>query len=239
MIRKKSFDRYKVFREQYGYRRTASTREAPLVFRFLARFARTRIDKVSSLLPDGKFRVLDIGCGDGNFLYTNKRRWRSLVGVDVLQNLIQIAKKKAYPAPSEFSTYDFGLKKMPYRTSSFDLVVSIATLQYVYDLELIFSEIYRVLKPKGYFIFEVPNSVAFWKRFKFLFGNFPNSTEFTNQWDGGVIHYFTKKNIFPFVKQKGFNIKKISCSGIWDRIRDVAPEILGGDLIIVCSKDPR
>ncbi len=236
MRKKKIIDRYTVFREQYGTDHSASKRTSPLLFRLLAEFAKPRIDKVSSLLPPGKHRVLEIGCGGGNFLYLNRKKWKSLVGVDVLKNLIESARDRTYLVPSNFILSDFGLNKMPFKTSSFDLVISIATLQYIYDLDLLFTEIHRVLRPKGYFIFEVPNSMVFWKRLKFLLGEFPNSTEYTNRWDGGVIHYFTQQNLNKFLKQKQFKLESVSCSGIFDRMRDTAPSILGGDLIMVCRK---
>lgn len=230
------FDRYEVFKEQYGVVKRASKRELPFLYRLLRRFETHRIEKVARLLPDGKLRVLEVGCGDGEFLYRNKMKWKSIEGIDVVDSLIKKAQKREYGVKAHFSVEDFGLQRMPYKASSFDIVVCIATLQYIYDIDAFISECHRVLKPGGIIICEVPNSAVFWKRLGFLFGTFPVTTEYTNKWDGGVIHYFTYKSLSSFFQQKKFEIIKISCSGIFDTMRDIHPGTLGADLIFVVRK---
>lgn len=43
-------------------------------------------------------------------------------------------------------------QKLPFRSNQFDLIFMVAVDYYVPNVEICFSEVYRVLKPKGYFI---------------------------------------------------------------------------------------
>lgn len=214
----------------------APMRELPFLFRLFRRFETHRIDAVSKLIEGKRLKVLEVGCGDGNFLYKNKDRWKQILGVDVVHTQLQKAKKRNYGVPSSFAQQDFGQHPMPFPSSSVDIVVSIATLQYVLDLDLFFSEVHRVLKRKGQLLIEVPNSAVFWRRLYFLLGKFPKTTEYENKWNGGVLHYFTQENLADFLEKKGFKVYRVTCSGIFDTIRSFAPGILGANLIIDARK---
>lgn len=217
--------------QQINYKRTL-----PLMYRLLKRFEIHRLQKVAQLIPQGKLSVLEIGCGDGQFLYDNRSKWKKIIGVDISPSLLLKAEKRNYKVSARFDLADYGVSPMPYKSNQFDIVVSIATMQYTYNIDLLISEIYRVLKRGGIFIFEVPNAVSFWRRIIFLSGRIPSTSVIDNGWDGGVIHYFTRRGLSSFIKAKGFTIEKVSCSGIFATLRQIWPDFLGGDLIYVCKK---
>ncbi|MBI4991159.1 class I SAM-dependent methyltransferase [Candidatus Gottesmanbacteria bacterium] len=179
---------------------------------------------------------MDIGCSDGTFLFENKFRWDNIIGIDLDKNRLKRAKERNYGLPARFINKDFGRLKMPFKDNSFDLVVSIATLQYVYNLDLLFSEVFRVLKKGGSFIFEVPNISVFWRRWQFLWGRLPRTSTDVYGWDADVIHYFTCHDLERFVEDKGFEVERISCSGILDGLRQYWVSFLGADIIFVCKK---
>lgn len=208
----------------------------PLIYRILRPLEKNRLQKVAELISSSNLSVLEIGCSDGKFLYENKFRWSNIVGIDRDENRLQKAKEREYEIPSKFINKDFGRLKMPFKDASFDLVVSIATLQYIYDLDLLFGEVYRVLKRGGCFIFEVPNMAVFWRRWRFLWGRLPRTSTKNYGWDADVIHYFTCGDLQKFVSNKGFVVERVSCSGIMDGLRQLWVSFLGADIIFVCKK---
>ena len=211
-------------------------RKLSFIYRWLKPFEKHRLAKVAELIGENNLNVLEIGCRDGQFLYENKHRWKSIVGVDIEPKYLEEARKRDYGRSAKFIGDDYGRKKIPFRSSTFDLVVAIATLQYVYDLDLLFCEVFRVLKKGGRFIFEVPNVAVFWRRIQFLFGRLPPSSQIAYGWDAGVIHYFTYYDLCQFAENKGFEIEEVSCSGIFDSWRERWVSFLGADLIFICRK---
>lgn len=227
---------YRLYEDQFSRTAQAQKRTLPWIFRVLRRFEINRIQRVSELLPPGKHRVLEIGCGDGEFLFINRKRWKSIIGNDVVKDLLRAAKSRAYSVPAEFSSVDYARKIVPPPKPRVDLVVNICTLQLMYDLDLVFDNVAAALKPGGYFIFEVPNAVAFWRRAYFLFGRLPRTSLFTNGWDGGVLHIFSKYDLEMFCQHKGFEVEQVRCAGIFATWREWWVDLLGGDLIFVCRK---
>lgn len=49
------------------------------------------------------------------------------------------------------------LEKIPYKDSSVDLLVSNSVLEHIYEYKAVIEEVYRVLKPGGYFYLSVPS----------------------------------------------------------------------------------
>ncbi len=208
----------------------------PLIYRILRPLEKNRLRKTAELIRGTKLSVLEIGCSDGRFLYENKKRWNNITGVDTDKNKLKKASERNYPVPSKFLNIDFGKTPMPFLENNFDIIISIATLQYIYDLDLLFNEVFRVLKKGGTFIFEVPNMAVFWRRWQFLWGRLPRTSTDLYGWDADVIHYFTCHDLEKFVKDKGFKVERISCSGILDDLRQYCVSLLGADIIFVCKK---
>lgn len=211
-------------------------RKLPWIYRLLRPLEKHRLRKVTELIHGDNLNLLEIGCRDGQFLYENKHKWQNIIGVDIEPKYLKMARRRNYGVPVKFIRADYGREKMPYKTSRFDLIISIATMQYVCDLDLLFDEIFRVLKNGGRFIFEVPNAAVFWRRIQFLLGRLPRTSQLTGGWDAGVIHYFTYYDLYHFVERKGFKIEKVSCSGIFDNWREKWVDLLGADFIFICRK---
>jgi len=108
-----------------------------LVYKYLFRDLKTVIAKYAS----GK--LLDVGCGNKPYqsLFTNLETY---TGCDVVQSsrfLVDVI----CPAT-----------KLDFENESFDTIFSTQVLEHVDDHQEAFSEISRVIKPGGYFIFSVP-----------------------------------------------------------------------------------
>jgi len=99
---------------------------------------------------------------------------------------------------------------------------------------------YRVLRPNGYVIAEVPNICYLKYRVQILLGKLPATSSPYNWekigWDGGHIHYFTMKKFCWLFESQGFRIEKKTGSGFLAKFRNWWPSLLCGDLVIKAVK---
>jgi sarcosine/dimethylglycine N-methyltransferase len=103
-------------------------------------------------------RVLDVGCGCGNFLiYLAKRFGCSGEGLDLSKERIAFAERKLAEEnrrnPLNITFRHGSATRMPYETGSFSHVVSQDSLFLVPDKPRSHAEIHRVLSPGGIFAF--------------------------------------------------------------------------------------
>jgi SAM-dependent methyltransferase len=111
--------------------------------------------RMARRLPKGiPGKLLDIGCGRGDFIsYTRKLGW-DVTGIDLLDH----AGKADVPIiTGNFITMDFA-------ESYYDVVTAWAVLEHVRTPSLFFQKIGRILKPGGSFIFTAPNFSAYGMR---------------------------------------------------------------------------
>jgi len=101
-----------------------------------------------------KGNILDFGCGDGFFcelLQKNLHNNLEITGLDIYQSRIEQAfDKKIYKT---LKSYDG--KRIPFANNQFDVVISNSVLEHSDDLENSLEEIFRVIKPGGYFLCSV------------------------------------------------------------------------------------
>ena len=99
-------------------------------------------------------KILEVGCGTGRFsrhLYQDG--YWNISGVDISQSGIAIAKEKC-PEVDYFVMHG---ENLDFAESSFDLVVSFDLVEHIPDVDRHFSEVHRVLKKGGQYIFATPN----------------------------------------------------------------------------------
>ncbi|MFB6089049.1 MAG: class I SAM-dependent methyltransferase [Candidatus Aenigmatarchaeota archaeon] len=105
------------------------------------------------LLDGKKGKTLDIGCGSGFSLdILNKKDYNS-IGMDISEAMLEIAHNRRHGRLIKGN-----FKNIPFKDSSFDVVISISTLQWIKATNLneirkeygkAASEIFRVLKREG------------------------------------------------------------------------------------------
>ena len=104
-------------------------------------------------LPQG--RLLDIGCGVGDFLLYVKNQGWDVQGVEPSDDAKKIAESRLGflpKSPSEYAQFEDG---------SFDVITMWHVLEHVDDLHFQTSEILRLLKPGGRLIIALPNFQSF------------------------------------------------------------------------------
>lgn len=102
-------------------------------------------------------KVMDIGVGDGIYeasLEKEIKKRAEFYGVDVSMKQMNRAKKYL----KEVKVVDIDSEKLPYKNSSFDIVILSEVLEHIFFPEKILAEILRVLKRNGYVILTFPNA---------------------------------------------------------------------------------
>lgn len=145
--------------------------------------------------------LLDVGCATGIFLDGMRQRGWQVRGVEPNQDAAQYAQDRF--GLDVFPGY---LHEVKLESDTFDVVTIWDVLEHVPDPHAFVNDIYRVLKPGGLIIANLPNGEA-WERY--LFGKY---------WVGWEIprHYrtFTPTSIKNFLTGQGFtNIDVFSFIG--------------------------
>ena len=99
----------------------------------------------------GKERVLDAGCGPGQWSIASAKHNKEVAGIDISKYLILVAKRKAREHNLTNARFYVGnVEKLPFQDNYFDIVICYRVLPYV-DAYKTLSEISRVLKTGGQF----------------------------------------------------------------------------------------
>ena len=98
-------------------------------------------------LPDGKFDMLDIGCGNGALLNALQDRLLSGNGVDESAGIIDRARIKN-SGISNLKFEKINGPVLPFADASFDVVTSLMSFRYL-DWDPLLAEIKRVMRPGG------------------------------------------------------------------------------------------
>jgi ubiquinone/menaquinone biosynthesis C-methylase UbiE len=98
------------------------------------------------VVPSGHERAVDAGCGAGALALALAPFVDSVVGVDRVTELLDLARERA-PANAEFVEGD--ITRLPFEDRSFDLTGTLRTLHHVPRPELVVAELARVTRVGG------------------------------------------------------------------------------------------
>lgn len=101
--------------------------------------------------------VLDLGCAGGFMAEALADRGARVTGIDPATEAIEAARAHAR-GNNPAIDYDVGVgESLPYADARYDAVVCVDVLEHVQDLGQVLSEVHRVLKPGGRFLFDTIN----------------------------------------------------------------------------------
>jgi len=101
-------------------------------------------------------KVLEYGCGTGSHSLEMARRGATVVGIDISEVGLRMARERAAAEGLTGATYEvMDAEAMTFDDDTFDLVIGEGILHHL-SLEKSYSEISRVLKPTGRAIFMEP-----------------------------------------------------------------------------------
>lgn len=117
------------------------------------------LDLLSKLDYEQNAGILDLGCGDGYFthLLFKDKKLTVEAGIDISEKMIHRARKLNEKTGTYKTLAVANACNLPYKDNSFSTIFSNCAIEHIRDLEKVLSEVYRVLKDNGRFIFTVPS----------------------------------------------------------------------------------
>ncbi len=112
-----------------------------------------------ALLPElHDKKVLDLGCGFGwHCRYARERQARSVVGVDLSENMLERA--KAMTDDSQIEYRHLAIEDIDFSEGEFDVAISSLAFHYADRFDIICQKVYRFLAPRGTFVFSVEHPI--------------------------------------------------------------------------------
>jgi ubiquinone/menaquinone biosynthesis C-methylase UbiE len=160
-------------------------------------------------------KILDLGCGPGRYAHILTDKNAKIVGIDNSINSLKIAEKEAPEA--KFVLGD--IEKLPFKSAEFNIVFSSLVLGHFEKWDKIFSEVRRVLKRNGIFIFSIHNPIRetlekekwFFRTFREIKNYFKERILQDNWAKGGrsfpiFHHHKTYGTIIRYIASNGFEL---------------------------------
>ena len=115
----------------------------------VAEHAEAQVEQVREQLrafvaPNGDERAVDVGTGAGTLALALAPMVREVVGVDVVPELLEAARRAA---PPNVSFIEADATRLPFDNGSFDLTCCRRTLHHIARPELVVAELARVTRP--------------------------------------------------------------------------------------------
>jgi len=96
--------------------------------------------------------ILEIGCGTGKNTEFLQTKAKHLIGADFSAEMLEKAKSKITAENVEFRQLDLR-ENWNFTENSFDLITCSLALEHIENIDFVFAEANRVLRPKGRFYF--------------------------------------------------------------------------------------
>ena len=146
-------------------------------------------------------RVLDAGCGDGNFAASVADAGFEVCGIDASEGGIRRA-KSLYPQIqfAEGSVYSDLTK--PFQSKQFDAIISIEVIEHLYSPRTFVLRVNEALRPGGLFIITTP----YWGYLKNILLAITDRMDraLNPMWEGGHIKHWSYKKLRELLETSGF-----------------------------------
>ena len=161
-------------------------------------------------------RILDVGCGDGNFsmLIGKACKAKEVYGIEISEKGAEMARKNGVKCYQ----LDVDQEDFPFENNFFDAVTALELIEHLFDPDHFLDKVYRVLRPEGIFVLSTPNLASIHNRIALFFGYQPYSVLVSlnkpvgHFWfsAGGAapdhIRFFTLRSLKELLKVHGFKI---------------------------------
>jgi ubiquinone/menaquinone biosynthesis C-methylase UbiE len=105
-------------------------------------------------------KVLDVGCGSSVIV----QKIPNSIGVDISRDKLDYLNGRGMPL------IQADARSLPFRSDSFDTVISSQVIEHIKEQAGIFDEMRRVLKPRGRLIIGTPDYATLWRVIEPVYG---------------------------------------------------------------------
>jgi 2-polyprenyl-3-methyl-5-hydroxy-6-metoxy-1,4-benzoquinol methylase len=146
-------------------------------------------------------RVLDVGCGAGVLCAAFQRQGCQVVGVDLSESGIALARQHFPGCRFELlGVNDLSLDRLC--ETPFDIVVSTEVIEHLYAPRLLTRAAFAALKPGGLFVVTTPYH-GFLKNLAISLSNHWDAHA-DPLWDGGHVKLFSRRTLSRILEEAGF-----------------------------------
>ena len=107
-------------------------------------------------LLQSNHRILEVGCGIGNIVFELTKQGHNIIGRDISSEAISHGQKKYPDINIEVQTAE----ELKFEDEAFDIVLSFDLFEHVVQIDKHLGEVFRVLRPGGYYMFQTPNKFS-------------------------------------------------------------------------------
>lgn len=179
------------------------------------------LEDILTNINNNQFSVVDLGCGDGKFLYALYQKGllknaRNIVGVDISEERIERLKKLC-PFAEGIVADVCNLTQI--FNNSFDLAISSQVIEHIPDDSKMLKDVYQILNPNGYFYVStvVKKCMAFYI--------YRNNGKFRLD-PTHVREYSSKEEFLSLLKRNGFEIISWRTTNVSYPIMDLIVRVL-------------
>lgn len=117
------------------------------------------ISKNQKALSGKKMQILDVACGPGRLAFYLEKNFMNanLEGVDINDNMLKGARRKARKLQSRVKFVKGDIYKLSYAKNQFDVVAGLRFSMHLPCFDQVLKELSRVLKDEGLLVFDILN----------------------------------------------------------------------------------
>jgi len=181
---------------------------------------------LSKVLPylkqPGVRRVLDAGCGGGDFSVGLHEAGLDVYGLDASESGIAAAQKRGVGTFVVSSLYEDLLH--PFEATSFDAVIAVEVIEHLYSPRIFVKRARAALRPGGLLIITTP----YWGYAKNILLAVTNRMDgsLTALWDGGHIKHWSRATLTQLMVEQGLEV--VAFHGCGEGIRAYTPYLWSG-----------
>ncbi|MFC1670851.1 bifunctional 2-polyprenyl-6-hydroxyphenol methylase/3-demethylubiquinol 3-O-methyltransferase UbiG [Spirochaetota bacterium] len=177
------------------------------------------------------FEYPRIGCGGGYACEEMAKMGASVSGIDQSQKSIEAAKNHALENNLKINYEHCNAENLPYKKNSFHVVMCVDVLEHLTDLDVVISEINRVLKPGGIFLFDTINRTFMSRLLMIWVAEYILKIAPMGLQDWNM--FIKPEELRTILEKSGFN--NIDFKGFHLRGKDKKTGSFGLNLIILCT----
>jgi ubiquinone biosynthesis O-methyltransferase len=182
------------------------------------------IDKVETdsafqmLKMSAGMKVLDVGCGTGNFSIKLAKSGCHVTGIDVSEEMLLFARAKASEQNIKIHFLNMDAQNLQFPDNEFDMVISMAAIEFINDIPKALEEIFRVVKVGGQVLIGTINGDSDWgklykseevsKNSVFQYANFKTLDDIKELKPKNILKTGECLFISPFADEDEFNIER-------------------------------